>query len=171
MIVGTELGADTLEPVVVGLNWDFAPGMPKFDMDCSAVCFGNTGSLVDAAFFNQLSACQGAIVHSGDCKDGRKDGMDETVTINFQKLAGVTAIVFLISAFEGGTLKDCESALCEIKQGSKVDSLLRSLLLTLLRNCWAVCLHSSICYRFSVCSAIFLYSFASLTAPRCYNEL
>ena len=120
MIVGTELGADTLEPVVVGLNWDFAPGMPKFDMDCSAVCFGNTGSLVDAAFYNQLSACQGAIVHSGDCKDGRKDGMDETVTINFQKLAGVTAIVFLISAFAGGTLKDCESALCEIKQGSKV---------------------------------------------------
>ena len=121
VVAGTELGAETLnEPVVVGLNWDFAPDMPKFDMDCSAVCFGNTGSLVDAAFYNQLSACQGAIVHSGDCKDGRKDGMDETVTINFQKLDGVTAIVFLISAFAGGTLKDCESALCEIKQGSKV---------------------------------------------------
>lgn len=121
MIAGTELGAETLdEPVVVGLNWDFAPGMPKFDMDCSAACFGNTGSLVDAAFYNQLSACQGAVVHSGDCKDGRKEGMDETVTIDFKKLAGVTAIVFLISAFAGGTLKDCESAFCEIKQGSKV---------------------------------------------------
>jgi stress response protein SCP2 len=45
-------------------------------------------------------------VHSGDCKDGRKEGMDETVTIDYKKLAGVTAIVFLISAFAGGTLKD-----------------------------------------------------------------
>ena len=126
MIAGTELGAETLdEPVAVGLNWDFAPGMPKFDMDCSAACFGNAGSLMEAAFYNQLSACQGAVVHSGDCKDGRKEGMDETVTIDFKKLAGVTAIVFLISAFAGGTLKDCESAFCEIKQGSKVDSLAR----------------------------------------------
>jgi stress response protein SCP2 len=94
--------------------------MPKLDMDCSAVCFGNTGSLVDAAFYNQLSSCGGAIMHSGDCKDGRNEGMDETVTINFDKLSGVSAILFLISAFEGGTLKDCESTFCEIKQGSKV---------------------------------------------------
>ncbi len=105
---------------MVGLNWDFAPGSSKLDLDCSAVCFGNTGTLVDAAFYNQLSACNGAILHSGDCKDGRKEGNDETISIHFQQLIGVTAIVFLISAFGGGTLKDCESAFCEIKQGSKV---------------------------------------------------
>ena len=157
MMVGTELGAETLEPVVVGLNWDFAPGMPKFDMDCSAVCFGNTGSLVDAAFFNQLSACQGAVVHSGDCKDGRKEGMDETVTINFQKLAGVTAIVFLISAFAGGTLKDCESALCE-------DQARQQGRYSLSGFCWATFLRS---FRFVIASLLlgYLSSLFALHSP------
>ena len=28
------------------------------------------GSLTDAAYFNQLSAVNGAITHSGDCKNG-----------------------------------------------------------------------------------------------------
>ncbi|KAJ1422216.1 TerD domain-containing protein [Ochromonadaceae sp. CCMP2298] len=105
--------------LTVGLSWDFMANTPKVDLDASAVCFSSTGTLVDAAYFNQLNAVDGAIVHSGDCTHGKKEGFDEQITINIAKLTGVQAIVFLLSAFEGGNLKNCESSMCEVLQGGK----------------------------------------------------
>lgn len=104
----------------MGLSWDLLAGSPSVDLDASAVCFSSTGTLVDAAFYNQLSAVNGAIKHSGDCKRGEKEGFDEVIKISLDDVKGVNVIVFLISAFSGGTLENCESAFCEIKLDNEV---------------------------------------------------
>lgn len=104
----------------VGLSWDLVPGSPPVDLDASAVCFSSTGTLVDAAFYNQLSAVNGSVCHSGDCKRGEKEGFDEVIKVSLDEVKGVNVIVFLISAFSGGTLENCESAFCEIKLNSEV---------------------------------------------------
>ena len=106
--------------VEVGLSWDMVQGSPAVDLDASAVCFSSTGILKDAAFYNQLTACNGAIKHSGDCKRGEKEGFDETIQISLDEIKGINVIVFLVSAFSGGTLENCESAFCEIKHQSAV---------------------------------------------------
>ena len=54
----------------IGLSWDFYEGMPSVDLDVAAVAYDQLGNIIDAAYYNKLSICDGAIVHSGDCKDG-----------------------------------------------------------------------------------------------------
>jgi len=106
--------------IEVGLSWERVPGSPNVDLDASAVCFSSTGALVDAAYYNQLTAMSEAIMHSGDCKRGDKPGFDEVIKIHLDEVKGVNVIVFLINAFSGGTLANCESAFCEIKIGENV---------------------------------------------------
>ena len=57
------------------------------------------------------------MTHSGDSKHGKDSGYDEMITVNLDGLAGVNVIMFTVSAYEGGTLKDCESASVDIKSG------------------------------------------------------
>ena len=106
--------------VQVGLAWDFVEGQ-KIDLDASAVCFSFMGVLRDAAYYNQLSACDGAILHSGDNRDGRIDGYDEFISVNLDAIKNhVSAIVFLVSAYSGGSLDSMESTCCEIKQNGQL---------------------------------------------------
>ena len=67
--------------VELGLSWDFFEGMPKVDLDAAAVLFDSAGQVVDAAFYKQLSACDGAVTHSGDKRKGGRDGDDETIRV------------------------------------------------------------------------------------------
>lgn len=76
-----------------------------------------TGRLVDAAYYNQLSACNGALKHSGDSLKGEKEGADEVIEVVLDKLTAVNAVVFVLSAFSGGSLKTCETSMVEIKLG------------------------------------------------------
>ena len=101
--------------IQVGLAWEFTAGIPAIDLDVAAACFNNTGTLTDAAFYNQRSAAGGAVEHSGDCKRGEKTGFDETVMIDFAKLSGISVVVFVLSCFSSGDLRSCESAMCEVK--------------------------------------------------------
>jgi stress response protein SCP2 len=48
------------------------------DIDVSAVCYDASGQLLDAVFYNELTAFDGAVVHSGDTK-----GSEGTESINF----------------------------------------------------------------------------------------
>ena len=100
----------------VCLSWDFLPGQPVIDLDVSAVCFSSTGNLVDAAYYNQLSACNESLKHSGDSLKGENNDVDERISLDLDKVTGIAAIVFVLSAFSSGDLKYCESALLEIKQ-------------------------------------------------------
>ena len=106
--------------IQVGLGWDVLAGKPKVDLDASAICFSSTGILRDAAFYNQLHACNSAVVHSGDVKGGEKEGYDETISVNLDEVKGVNSILFLISAYSGGSLDSVESAYCDIKQNESV---------------------------------------------------
>lgn len=104
----------------VGLSWEFFSGTPVVDLDASAVLFDMTGGVRDAVFYNNLSALNGAVTHSGDCRRGERTGYDEVISIDFDKLTSISVIVFVLSAYSGGVLKDCESAFCEVKQGETV---------------------------------------------------
>ena len=114
----TELSIQSGE-VEVGLAWDFIPGMPVLDLDASAVLFSSMGHVIDAAYYNQLSVVDGCVTHSGDQKKGDKSGYDEVIKLKLDELKnkGVSVIMFILSAYDGGTLTDCESASVDMKCG------------------------------------------------------
>lgn len=64
-----------------------------------------------------ITMATGNVTHSGDSKHGKDDGYDEKITINLDGVAGVSVIMFTLSAYSGGTLKDCETASLDIKSG------------------------------------------------------
>jgi stress response protein SCP2 len=83
----------------------------QVDLDCSALVFDDCGVLVDACFYNHLEACSGALVHSGDNRDGLSDGVDERITLFLSKFPGnLSFVVFAVNAFQGGALADVETA-------------------------------------------------------------
>jgi tellurium resistance protein TerZ len=80
-------------------------------LDYSALVFDDCGALVDACFYNHLEACSGALVHSGDNRDGLLSGVDERITLNLSQLPNnLSFIVFAVNAYQGGTLVDVETA-------------------------------------------------------------
>jgi len=87
----------------------------------SAVAFSSVGNLEEAVFYNQLSAHNGAMNHSGDLSSG-----GEVVTLKLDDLLGVAAIIFVLSAYKCGTLRDCESASVTVKDdiGNVIHSLM-----------------------------------------------
>jgi tellurium resistance protein TerZ len=70
----------------VGLSWDIFQGQQEVDLDASCVLFDEFGVIVDAAFYNQKETEDKSILHSGDCKDGKIDGDDESIIIDFTKM-------------------------------------------------------------------------------------
>ena len=98
----------------VGVSWDFMEGAPKVDLDCSAVIFDETGTVMDAAYYNQLSAMTGLVKHSGDNRTGAGDGPDEEIHLDLDGLpVNVKVIIFTVTCHSGGSLKDVESAFAE----------------------------------------------------------
>jgi len=99
------------DDVEFALRWDFFEGTKAVDLDAQAVMFNNTGSVVDAAYYNQLTACEGSVVHSGDNLTGAGEGDDETIRVNFDSLpASVKVIAIVVTAYSGGTFQSVESA-------------------------------------------------------------
>ena len=109
-------------PLRLGLSWDFFPDTPKTDLDCAVLAFDSSTSLVDACFFNQLSILGGAVVHSGDQRDGSEEGFDEVITVDTARLPpDIQNLVFICNAHSGGTLADVETARATFQQGGKGD--------------------------------------------------
>ena len=65
----------------IGLSWEFNMGQ-KVDLDATLVLIDGMGNTVDAVYYNKLHSDTGAIVHSGDSRDGRAEGYDEKISIN-----------------------------------------------------------------------------------------
>ena len=102
----------------LGLAWDFPSGSTPIDLDASALVFDYTGCLMDAAYYNQLSAVNGAVIHSGDNKDGAGEGADEVITIHSTRLPqGAKIVVFVLNAYKGGSLGDMETATAKLHAG------------------------------------------------------
>jgi len=102
----------------LGLAWDFTPGTDPVDLDASALVFDQMGALLDAAYYNQLTAANGSVTHSGDNTDGAGDGADEVLTIHCSRLpAAARIILFVLNAHKGGSLGDMESATAKLHAG------------------------------------------------------
>jgi tellurium resistance protein TerZ len=105
-----------VEKMSVGVSWDptagasggvlgFAKRQRGTDLDLIAILVRGTEP-VRLAGLDSLNPLQnGAVVHSGDNQTGKGDGDDETVVVDFSKVAGspVTSIVFVAAAFKKGS--------------------------------------------------------------------
>jgi len=95
------------EPFGVGLSW--SNGGETVDLDLQAVVVDTMGVVTDAAYFNQLSACHGAIVHAGDSKNGEMSGYDEMIWVKTQSLpAHVQLLIFVVGIKTEGSLMDVD---------------------------------------------------------------
>lgn len=80
-----------LKLAIIGLGWDTNKymGGDAFDLDASAFLLrenGKASGVEDFVFYNNLSVYSGAVVHSGDNRDGQGDGDDEQLHIEFAKI-------------------------------------------------------------------------------------
>ena len=71
---------------------------------------------MEAAFYKQLEILNGAVKHSGDNKTGDKVGDDESIQVDVDRLPNdVHLIMFVVSAYSGGTFKNVETARVELR--------------------------------------------------------
>lgn len=74
------------------------------DLDAQAILFDGMGQVVDAAFYNNMQACNGAVQHSGDNQTGEGGGDDEFIRVDVDSVpAHVTCIMFVVCAYKGGS--------------------------------------------------------------------
>ncbi|MFC5404486.1 TerD family protein [Cohnella soli] len=80
-----------LKNAILGLGWDtnkYAGGQ-EFDLDASAFLLhenGKANGIEDFVFYNNLNAYGGAVVHTGDNRDGEGEGDDEQIKLDFSKI-------------------------------------------------------------------------------------
>ena len=80
------------------------------------------GSIVDAVYYNKLvSDCKG-IIHSGDNRDGAKDGFDELIKIELKYVNfKVNYLAILINSYNGEGLAKVETANVSVmSNGTKI---------------------------------------------------
>lgn len=80
-----------LQRAIIGLGWDTNKytGGEAFDLDASAFLLNQSGKasgIEDFVFYNNLSVYSGAVVHTGDNRDGLGDGDDEQIKLDFGKI-------------------------------------------------------------------------------------
>lgn len=110
-----------LTVVRMGLGWDaikkrsmFGSRDVEIDLDASAVMFADQQPL-DVIFFNNLSSKDGSVQHLGDNRTGDGDGDDESIMLDLTRVAAqVTAVVFIVTSYEGQTFEQVENAFCRL---------------------------------------------------------
>lgn len=90
----------------IGLGWDINryDGGQDFDLDACVFLLGANGKVLkdeDFVFYNNLSARDGAVVHTGDNRTGDGDGDDEAIIIDFSKIpAEIDKIAVTVTIFD-----------------------------------------------------------------------
>ena len=90
----------------IGLGWDTNryDGGQDFDLDACVFLLGANGKVIkdeDFVFYNNLTARDGAVVHTGDNRTGDGDGDDEAIIIDFSKVpAEVEKIAVTVTIFD-----------------------------------------------------------------------
>ncbi|GGK99834.1 chemical-damaging agent resistance protein C [Salinibacterium xinjiangense] len=97
-----EAGASRLTSITVGLGWDPREGFgADFDLDASAIILGKNAMALsddDLVFYNALKSPTGAVTHTGDSRDGRLPGDDESLIVELDLVPEAGhAIVFIVS--------------------------------------------------------------------------
>ncbi|MDE7361271.1 MAG: TerD family protein [Oscillospiraceae bacterium] len=89
----------------IGLGWDTNryDGGQDFDLDACVFLLGANGKVLkdeDFIFYNNLSARNGAVVHTGDNRTGDGEGDDEAIIIDFSKIpAEIEKIAVTVTIF------------------------------------------------------------------------
>ncbi|MGI8592570.1 MAG: TerD family protein [Nakamurella sp.] len=110
-----------LSMVRMGLGWDpikkrsmFGSREVEIDLDASAVMFADQQP-VEIVFFNNLMAKDGSVQHLGDNRTGAGDGDDESIIVDLNRVpAHITAIVFIVTSYEGQTFEQVANAFCRL---------------------------------------------------------
>lgn len=95
--------------VAFGLGWDINKydGDNDFDLDVSAFLTDTNGKVTgeqDFIFYNQPSHISGAVVYSGDNRNGEGYGDDETMKVDLSKVPGnIEKISFVVTIHEADT--------------------------------------------------------------------
>lgn len=90
----------------IGLGWDVNQydGGEDFDLDACVFLLGKNGKVLndnDFVFYNNLSARDGAVVHTGDNRTGDGEGDDEAIIIDFTKIPQeIEKIAVTVTIFE-----------------------------------------------------------------------
>ena len=121
-----------LTMVRMGLGWDpikkrsmFGSREIEIDLDASALMFADQQP-VDVIFFNNLTSKDGSVQHLGDNRTGAGDGDDESIMVDLTRLpAHVTAVVFIVTSYEGQTFEQVENAFCRLVDQSNNGELAR----------------------------------------------
>lgn len=101
------------ECIGFGISWERQAHKPV-DMDLQAVIVNNDGVIVDAVFYNNLSAIKSAVQHSGDEQTGERAGFDEVIWVHLPELPEtVKMLVFVVAVYnEHGKLSDALDGIC-----------------------------------------------------------
>jgi len=102
--------APGLTSVTVGLGWTMrATDGATFDLDASAFALGQDNKVLSDShfvFYNNKSSPDGAVVYGGDNRTGEGEGDDETIKIDFAKLAPeVKKVVIAVTIHEAAERK------------------------------------------------------------------
>ena len=90
----------------IGLGWDINKydGGQDFDLDACVFLLGANGKVLcdeDFVFYNNLSARNGAVQHTGDNRTGEGEGDDEAIIIDFTKIPQeIQKIAVTVTIFE-----------------------------------------------------------------------
>eukprot|EP01084_Bolivina_argentea_P298225 513896_1 len=115
----------TLTQITCGIAWDFIE--KKIDLDVTIVVLDTYSWEIDAAYYNQTSILNGAIIHSGDDKTGISEGDNEQIKINLSKLPQkCKSLWFIVNAFSGGSFTDVETARFTLYNGTNHSKILYS---------------------------------------------
>lgn len=100
----------------IGVSWK--SGRSDVDVDLQCVLVNASGTIADCAYYNNLEAGK-AVTHSGDEFHAKGHGIQEQVWINFQRLANVELLIFVVAAFSGGSLADVSDGRVHVMQESE----------------------------------------------------
>jgi stress response protein SCP2 len=109
----------------LGLAWD--DGAKPVDVDLQCCLFDSLGLMLDACYFNNKNAVEGALQLSGDSHSGEASGADESITINLaglpQHAAGIVAGAFCTA---GGELTAAHHVTVTVDDVASNDQLARA---------------------------------------------
>ncbi|MFJ8477740.1 TerD family protein [Kitasatospora sp. NPDC094011] len=98
--------APGLSAVSIGLGWDVRTTTgAEFDLDASAIVLNADGKVLSNAhfvFFNNTSAPDATVVHTGDNRTGEGVGDDESINVDLAGLpAEAVKITFPVTIYDG----------------------------------------------------------------------
>lgn len=101
----------------VAITWDPVDYAKPVDLDLQAIIVDKRGYIVDAVYYNNLVALNGAVSHSGDEVTGQASDFDEMVWAVFAKLPNqVKMLLFVVAACGDSALRDAANATVHVVQ-------------------------------------------------------